>query len=270
MNPLSEDLNVMRQTLLFGGLETLRRNINHRMANLRLFEFGNCYSFREEERRQEESLSGYRESTHVALWLSGKWIEGTWAHPNEDTSFFQLKAVLLNIFARLGLSPAALKMETVENDVYASALRITHGGLGELGSLGVIQPSLAQRAGVSQTVYYAELDWTLLMRATRKHQVEYTEISKYPAVSRDLALLVDRGVSFYQIEALAYATERKLLKKVELFDVYEGRNLPEGKKSYAVNFLLQDEGRTLNDKQIDKTMQNLIRRFQTELGAQLR
>lgn len=270
MNPLSEDLNVMRQSLLFGGLESLKRNINYRNTNLRFFEFGNCYSFDASQHHDEQSLSGYSEMQYLGLWITGKCIESSWAHADEDANFYQLKAYVENILSRLGLSIAFLKMEEVQNDIFSQALQLVGSGKKVLATFGVVNPKLTARFEITAPVYFAELNWTYLMQATRKNRVLFHEISNFPAVSRDLALLVDTDVTFLQIETVAYSTEKKLLKKVELFDVYEGKNLPAGKKSYAVNFVLQDETRTLNDKQIDKVMQSLIRNLQNQLGATLR
>ena len=270
MNPLSEDLNVMRQTLLFGGLETLKRNINYRNPNLRMFEFGNCYAYDASKHDADNPLNAYSEEMHMGIWLTGKSVEGSWAHPDEESSYYQLKAYVENIFTRLGLNSGLVKTEDEADEVFRQALAMYNREGKPLCRMGVVNSLQTSKFGISSPVYFAELNWTNLMRATRKNHVTFREISKYPSVSRDLALLVDTGITFLQIEAVAYATERKLLKKVELFDVYEGRNLPAGKKSYAVNFILQDDTHTLNDKQIEKVMQNLIKNLQSKLGATLR
>ena len=270
MNPLTEDLSVMRQTLLYGGLESLKRNINHKNPNLRFFEFGNCYRFNEANRRDNVVLSPYSEDYHLGLFICGKRVEGSWAHPDEDSSIYELKANVENIFMRLGLNLAQFKMQQIHDDVFVEAMSITSRSGKELSRLGIVRPEQTAKAEVQIPVYFADLNWTLIMKETKKNALSFQEISNYPKVSRDLALLVDKSVTFLQIEEVAYSSERNLLKRVELFDVYEGKNLPEGKKSYAVNFVLQDENKTLTDKQIEKIMNNLIRNLEQRLGASLR
>ena len=272
MNPLSSDLNVMRGTLLYGGLESIAHNANRKNGNCRFFEFGNVY--RKTEGRAESSdwllANGYTEQYHMALWLTGKRVEGSWAHPDEQTSFAELDAHVDNILARIGVQPGMVVRKKSQNPIFSSGLTIENRGGKQLVELGVLTKKLQKQAGIDTTVYYAELNWTALMKVIRKQKVAYTEIAKYPAVSRDLALLIDQGVEFAQIEDIARQTERKFLKKVELFDVYEGDKLPAGKKSYAVNFILQDAEKTMGDKQIDAIMQKLITNLKQKLGAELR
>ena len=270
MNPLSADLGVMRQTLLFGGLESIRRNVNHRAANLRFFEFGNCYYFNASRYTAEEPATGYHQETHLALWLTGKRIQGSWIHPDEDASFYELKAYVQNIFARLGIPTDLLMTEKSDNDLFSNGLILKNRGGKVLAELGLVASRLLKVFDLTADVYYADIHWTTVMKAVKKNHVTFSEISKYPSVSRDLALLIDSGVEFSQIERVAYQTEKKLLKKVELFDVYEGKNLPADKKSYAVNFILQDEEKTLNDKQIEAIMNKLITNIKSKLGAELR
>lgn len=270
MNPLSEDLNVMRQTLLFGGLESLRFNINHKAPNLMMYEFGNTYSFNADNKKEDQILSPYSEGLHLGLWITGKRIEGSWAHANEEYSFYNLKAYVENIFNRLGISLGTLFFNECKQDIYTSALQINDKQGKIFATLGVLSPKVLKKADIKTQVYYADIDWNALMKKSRKNKVSFMEISKYPAVSRDLALLIDKEVTFLQIETVAYQTERKLLKKIELFDVYEGKNLPAGKKSYAVNFTLQDTEKTLTDKQIEKVMNALINNFKQRLQAELR
>ncbi len=270
MNPLSSDLNVMRQTLLFGGLESIAHNANRKNPDLRFFEFGNCYRFAPEKQDPENPMRAYTEEQYLGLWVTGKRVSGSWAHPDEESSFYELKAHVENIFCRIGLKPGMAVLKKSDNDVFAKAIAIENRGGKLLGEMGIVSTKQLKVAGIDNPVYYAELNWTALMKAVRKNKVHFEEISKYPAVSRDLALLIDKCVEFEQIEQIARQTERKLLKSVELFDVYEGKNLPEGKKSYAVNFILQDEQRTLNDKQIDAIMQKLIANLKKQLNAELR
>lgn len=270
MNPLSSDLSVMRQTLLFGGLESIEHNAKRKNGNLRFFEFGNVYHFAPERQNDENPMDAYLEQNHLALWLTGKRVEGSWAHADEDSSFYELMAYVENILSRIGLNPAATVRMKSDNDVFAAGLTIENRGGKKLIEMGILSKKVLKDADIDRPVYYAELNWTLLMKAVRKNEVLYSEISKYPAVSRDLALLVDEKVEFADIEQIARQTEKKLLKSVELFDVYEGKNLPEGKKSYAVNFILQDETKTLNDKQIEAIMSKLTTNLKNKLGAELR
>lgn len=270
MNPLSEDLNVMRQTLLFGGLESLKRNMNYQSPNLKMFEFGNCYTYTKEDHEEQNPLKAYREAYHLGLWITGKTVEGSWAHPDEDSNFFQLKGCVEDVLSRIGVNAAFLKMENEKDEVFSLAMVLKDHSEKTVCRMGILNPAQTGKMGISVPVYFAELNWTELMRDSKKNHVTFHDISKFPAVSRDLALLLDNKVSFLQIEEVAYGAERKLLKKVELFDVYEGKNLPVGKKSYAVNFVLQDEGKTLNEKQIEKAMQNIIHNLQTKLDASLR
>lgn len=273
MNPLSADLGVMRQTLLFGGLESIVRNANRKNPNLRFFEFGNCYHYRAEKSGEGEDvlpIKAYSEEMHLALWVTGKRVEGSWIHQNEDSSFYELNAYVQNILTRLGVPQGMLVCEKSDSSIFSSGLTLKNRGGKKFVDLGVVSHKLQKDFGIQNPVYYADLNWSALMKAIRKNKVEYTEISKYPAVSRDLALLIDKQVEFAQIEQIARQSERKLLKKVELFDVYEGKNLPEGKKSYAVNFILQDEQKTMGDKQIDAIMQKIIQNLKKQLNAELR
>ena len=270
MNPLSSDLGVMRQTLLFGGLESICRNVNHKMPNLRFFEFGNCYHFSPEKKNDEDPIKAYTEEMHLGLWLTGKRVEGSWAHADEQSSFYELKAYVMNIFTRLGVNPGIVVAEKSDNNVFGKALTLKARSGKVLCEMGTVSHKLLKKMDIDQDVFYADINWNNLMRAIKKNETLYHDISKFPSVSRDLALLIDKSVEFEQIEQIARQTEKKLLKSVELFDVYEGKNLPEGKKSYAVNFILQDETKTLNDKQIEAIMTKLINNLKQKLGAELR
>ncbi|MBW4768543.1 phenylalanine--tRNA ligase subunit beta [Hoylesella nanceiensis] len=270
LNPLSADLGVMRQTLLFGGLESIVRNANRKNSNLRFFEFGNCYHYDESKKEADKLIKAYTQDQHLGLWITGKRVENSWAHPNEDASFYELKAYVENILVRLGLSSQAVTLAKGENNIFEDSISIVTKAGKIIAELGVVAYKLTKNMGITNEVFFADIYWDNLLKAVKKHVVEYKEISKYPAVSRDLALLVDKTVEFEQIKEIAYSTEKKLLKAVELFDVYEGKNLPEGKKSYAVNFILQDEQKTLNDKQIDSIMKKLIDNLTKRLNAELR
>ena len=270
LNPLSADLGVMRQTLLFGGLESIVRNANRKNSNLRFFEFGNCYHYDESKKEADKLIKAYTQDQHLGLWVTGKRVENSWAHPNEDASFYELKAYVENILVRLGLSLQAVTLVKGENNIFEDSISIVTKAGKIIAELGIVAYKLTKNIGITNEVFFADIYWDNLLKAVKKHVVEYKEISKYPAVSRDLALLVDKTVEFEQIKEIAYSTEKKLLKAVELFDVYEGKNLPEGKKSYAVNFILQDEQKTLNDKQIDSIMKKLIDNLTKRLNAELR
>jgi len=270
MNPLSTDLNVMRQTLLFGGLESVQHNVNRKRGNLRFFEFGNVYTFDPEKENLDDPMQAYKEQYHCGLWITGKRVEGSWAHANEESSFYELSAYVENILRRIGVKPGVIVRKKSESDIFSAGLTIENRGGKKLIEMGIIAKKLQKQFGLDAPVFYAELNWTALMKVIKKNEVLYTEVPKFPAVSRDLALLVDNSVEFAQIEQIARQTEKKLLKKVELFDVYEGDKLPAGKKSYAVNFILQDEEKTMGDKQIEAIMQKLIAQLTSKLGAQLR
>lgn len=270
MNPLSSDLGVMRQSLLFGGLESICRNVNHKMPNLRFFEFGNCYHFSPEKKNDEDPIKDYTEEMHLGMWITGKRVEGSWTHPDEQSSFYELKGYVLNIVKRLGVNPGVMVCEHSDNNVFGKALVLKTRAGKVLCEMGTVCHKILKKMDISQDVFYADLNWDNLMRAIKKNETLYHDISKFPSVSRDLALLIDKSVQFEQIEQIARQTEKKLLKSVELFDVYEGKNLPTGKKSYAVNFILQDESKTLTDKQIDAIMTKLINNLKQKLGAELR
>lgn len=270
MNPLSSDLNVMRQTMLFGGLESIAYNVNRRNPNLKFFERGNVYTFSPDKQNADNPMAAYKEENMIALWVTGKRVAGSWAHADEQSTFFELKAYVMNILSRIGVPFGMLMFKDSTGDIFSKATVIENRGGKKLVEMGLVSKAILKSAGIDQEVYYAELNWTALMKTIKKQKVEYREISKYPAVSRDLALLIDKNVEFVTIESVAYRSEKKLLRKVELFDVYEGKNLPEGKKSYAVNFILQDEQKTLNDKQIDSIMNKIIANLKKEIGAELR
>ena len=271
MNPLSNDLGVLRGTLLFGGLEVIAHNANRKMANLRLFEVGNCYHLdASKESTPERPLAPYSEDSHLGLWVCGNRVEGSWAHPAEETSVYELKAYVMNILQRIGLPLGGLVIGNGSSDLFGKSLQIADRNGKVFVELGLVRRALTARLGIEMPVYFADLNWTALMKKVRNASVSFREISKFPAVSRDLALLVDKSVEFAAIERVAYACEKKLLRSVVLFDVYEGKNLEAGKKSYAVNFILQDETKTMSDKQTDAIMQKIITQLEKQIGAKLR
>ena len=270
MNPLSADLNCMRQTLLFGGLESVEHNAKRKNGNIRFFEFGNCYDYNIDHKKEGETLAEFSEDYRLGLWVSGSRVDNNWAHPNEKSSVYELKAYVENILVRLGVNLQKVIFGNLANDIYSAGLSITTSSGRQLGTMGIVSPKICKELDIETDVYYAELSWTLLMKEIKKSKVTFSEISKFPAVKRDLALVLEKNVQFAEIEKIATDSERKLLKDVALFDVYEGKNLPAGKKSYAVSFYLQDEGKTLNDKQIDAIMKKIQTNLEQKLGAQLR
>ncbi len=271
MNPLSADLNVMRQTLLFGGLESVAYNVNRKNQDLKFYEFGNCYYFNAEKKEEGKPLAAYSEDMHLGLWLTGNKTAQSWVRADEKTSVFELKGYVLNILRRLGVNLQKLVVETeTTNDLFAEALVIKNKQGKQLAIMGSVAKKQLKALDIDVPVFFADLNWNNLLLENSRNKVSFREISKFPEVKRDLALLIDKNISFAEIEKLAYATEKNLLRKVQLFDVYEGKNLEAGKKSYAVSFTLQDDAKTLNDKQIDGIMQKLIKQFEEKLGAKLR
>ncbi len=266
-NPLSNDLNVMRQTLLFGGLESIIYNRNRRNQDLKLYEFGNCYYLNGSE--SEEPLEKYDEEKHLALFITGNKTEENWIIKEEPTSFFTLKTHVENILDRLGFDLNQITSEEYSSDILTEGLKLEFNQK-ELVHFGILNKKLLKSFDIDTNVYFAEFAWDNVIKLSAKNNIRYTEVSKYPEVRRDLALLLDKPVKFSNIKELAYKTERKLLKKVSLFDVFEGEKLEANKKSYAVSFILQDENKTLTDKQIDKIINNFIRVFEKELNAQIR
>ena len=268
-NPLSADLNGMRQTLLFGGLEAITYNANRKNGDLRLYEFGNCY-FCKGIDLPDNPLKNYREEEHLALFITGKKEQESWTLPRNESNFFQMKAYVENLLLKLGLSAENLKQEDVCNDLIAEGLSYNAPNGRKLVEFGVIHQKMQKEFDLENPVYYADFLIDQLILEQKNNQVRFCDLPKYPEVRRDLALLLDKDIRFAQIRETAGKIERKLLRKVDLFDVYEGKGIPEGKKSYAVNFILRDDEKTLNEKQIDRIMQKLISSFEKELGAQLR
>ena len=270
LNPLSNDLGVMRQTLLYGGLESIAYNRNRQHSDLRFYEFGNVYHLDADKKRDDQNLAQFTESHHAALWITGRRNHKNWSANAEQSTVFELKGYVLNILSRIGINERQVRFEPVQNNTYSSGMHITlHNGTW-LGSFGVVTAQLRKKFDIESEVYFAELQWDLLMNESARSNVRFKELSKFPTVSRDFALLIDQSVTFAQIEQIARKADRKLLKDVVLFDVYEGDNLPEGKKSYAVNFILGDDTKTLKDKQIDAVMNKIRHNLEKQLGATLR
>lgn len=271
VNPLSNDLCVMRQTLLFGGLESLGHNINRKMADLAMYEFGNVYYCNPEaENTADNILAPYREASRLAIWLTGALRPGNWARPEQPATVYDMKAVVANIFARLGINSAEIKLTPTADEIYSAGLDIATRSGKKLGTLGIITKKLAASLDIKQEVIYCELDWHTLVSLSLRKKVSYSALAKTMPVKRDLALLLDKNISLEQVEATVRESERRLLRDITLFDVYEGKNLPEGKKSYAIAITLQDDEKTLQDKQIEAVMSKIIGNLTKKLGAELR
>ena len=269
LNPLSQDLNVMRQTLLFNALEAVELNVNRRNGNLKMYEVGNCYTFVAEKASEENTLAKYVENNHIGITVTGLKTQLTWNSKEETASFFTLRAIVERLLKRFGVDIYALQSESLECDLYADAIVFKHGP-NEVVRMGVVSPIIRKKFDIKQDVYFAEVDFDQLVKMTKKAKVQFKELSKFPEVKRDLALLVNKNVTFSQLRSIAFATEKKLLKSVSLFDVYEGDKLPEGKKSYALSFILEDKNQTLTDKQIERTMANLQAQLEQKCGAEVR
>lgn len=270
LNPLSSDLNVMRQTLLFGGLENIARNINRKNADLKFYEFGNCYYYHAENKKEGETLSAYNEDFHLGLWLTGNKKAQSWTSTEEKTSVFELKAYIENIFKRLGINLRKLVMGEYTDDLLNEGLSVYNRAGNKLAVFGIVHNKILKMMDIEEQVLFADLNWNTILAEIVNHNVRYTELSKFPEVKRDLALLLDKTVTFGEIEKIAFESERKYLKSINLFDVYEGKNLESGKKSYAVSFILQDDTKTLTDAQIEPIMKKLQTNFENKLGAKLR
>ena len=276
MNPLSQDLGVMRQTLLFGGLESIARNANRKNNDLKFYEFGNCYHYNGElkiknyELIQNDPLKAYSEEPHLGLWLTGNKAAQSWVRKEEKTTFYLLRAYVNNILARLGVDLSKTTVERLENELFSDGLVIKAANGKALGYIGIVSRKQLKAFDIDQEVYYADLDWNALLKQNKQYKAVITDLPKYPEVKRDFALLVDKNIEFADLARAAFATEKKLLKNVYLFDVYEGKNLEAGKKSYALSFILQDAENTLKDTQIENIMNRLKATFEQKFNATLR
>jgi phenylalanyl-tRNA synthetase beta chain len=268
MNPLSSDLNVMRQTLLFNALEAAALNINHKRSDLKLYEFGNCY-FYDNAKKEEGGLAPYSETYTLGILVSGQTNEASWNIKTAQSDFYTLKVYAEKLLARFGVNINNAQIDPLESDLYREAVRFTFNNK-KLFDIGIVAKKIRNIFDIKQEVYFLEMDFDRLIKLAPNVKIGAKELSKYPEVRRDLALLVDKSVTFRQLRDLAFKTERKLLKKVGLFDVYEGDKLPEGKKSYALNFVLEDTTKTMTDTIIEKVMSSLIAQFEAQLGAKIR
>ncbi len=266
-NPLSRDLNVMRQSLLFGGLEAINYNLNRKNDNLKFFEFGQVYNIK--NKQAEEVTKKYNESSQLSLFITGNQNDESWYTDKKDADYIFLKAFTVNLLKRIGLKLNTINFEKSTKKYFIEGLDYFNDS-GQILEMGEISSSVLKSFDIDQSVFYATINWDLLFKAIQKQNISYSPIPKFPEVRRDLALLLDTTVAYAEVEKLAYQTEKKLLKAINLFDVYEGKNIEAGKKSYAVSFMLQDEEKTLTDKVIDKTMKKLMLTFERELNAVIR
>lgn len=271
LNPLSSDLSVMRQTLLYGGLESIARNVNRREDSLMFVESGNVYFLNPEaESTAEKPLAPYSQKAKLALWITGEVAPGNWVRPAAQSTFYDLKAYVEDIFDTLGITMQELKWEVASHPLMAACMTVATRNGKHLATLGILSKSVLHAMEIKQPVCYAELDWEALTNMALKRNVTAANIAKTHPVKRDLALLVDKTVTMGQIEAVVRESEKRLLHDVSLFDVYEGKNLPEGKKSYAISLTLQDSENTLQDKQIEAVMNKVTTNLAKRLGASLR
>jgi len=271
MNPLSADLNCMRQSLIFGGLESIVRNANRKNSDLKFYEFGNCYYFdKTKESTKEAPLAPYSEDYHLGIWISGNKTAQSWVMKQEKSSFYQLRAYVNNVLSRLGIDLKKVIVGEYSDNLLSEGLTINTPTGQRLVVMGVVSDQYLKKFDIDNDVFFADINWNNVLSAIKKFKVFATDISKFPEVLRDLALLIDKSIAFDEIVQIATETERKLLKDVYLFDVYEGKNLEAGKKSYAVTFILQDENKTLNDVQIDGIMKKMIKNYEDKLGAKIR
>ncbi len=260
LNPLSSDLDTMRQTLLYSGLEAVVYNQNRRQADLKLYEFGKIYFLKDGD-------SGYQEHQRLSVFLTGKKQSAQWNHPATAVNFYQIKAAVDGLIKKLNIPNLQIKESS--NPALAYGLAYVKGEK-VLAEFGLVAASVLKKMDINSEVFYAELDWDLIIKSIRNNKITYLEVSKYPAVKRDLSMLIDRSVNFETLKNISLKTEKALLKEVNVFDVYQGDKLPADKKSYALSFVLQDEEKTLNDKQIDAIMQKLILNLEKEAGAVIR
>ncbi len=272
LNPLSRDLCYMRQTMLFGGLESLAHNINRRSEDLAMYEFGNVYSTDGSAPAADAPLRPYTEGARLGMWLTGRVRAASWIEPAREATFYDLRAAVETVLTRIGLSKAEVVFKTASPapDIYSAALRIETRSGKLLGTLGIVSPAMMRLTDLRREVYYAELDWDTLAAMARSRKTVFAPLPKTQEVRRDLSLLIDTDVTMARIEEVVRRSDRKLLRDVSLFDVYEGKGLPEGKKSYAIAITLRDDDKTLQDKAVDAVMTKVIANLRRELGAELR
>ena len=264
LNPLSSDLDVLRQTLLFSGLEAIAYNQNRKRSDVKFYEFGKSYH---QTIKQETGEKFYTEKNHLAIFLVGKKENESWNSTTEAISFFSLKAAVNMVLNHVGIDK--IKEHFISNEIISTGLsyEVKQKSIVEFG---IVSKSIAKKMDIKSEVFYADFDWDAIVKLAGSNSITFSELPKFPEVRRDLALLLSNEITYSQVQELAYQTEKKLLKDVNLFDVYEGEKLEAGKKSYAISFLLQDENSTLNEKQIQKIMEKLMTNYKEKLGAVIR
>ena len=268
LNPLSKDLNILRPTLLYGGLETVSYNLNRKSPNLKLFEFGSVYS-RNDKFEKADGIKNYLEEDHLMILATGKASVKQWNSPDENVNFYFVSGLVNSVFTKLGIEKSKLSLKESESDSYAYSLQyMINDEL--LAEIGLISTNLLKKFDIGQDVFYADINWTKLIKYSLFEDIMYRQVPKFPAVKRDLSLVLDSNIRFTDLKDAAFKTERKLLNNVDIFDIYEGSNIEEGKKSYALSFILQDESKTLTDKVIDSTMNKILRAYEQQFNAQLR
>jgi phenylalanyl-tRNA synthetase beta chain len=268
LNPLSSDLNCMRQSLIFGGLESIVHNINHQNANLKFYEFGNCYYF-DKEVDLKNHLDQYSENFNLGIFLTGLSENKNWITRAEPVTFFHIKTFINNSISKTGVDLSNIEIKPIEHELLESGLIYINNNL-KLAEFGSVKKEILKEFDIKQEVFAGEINWTLVLELCKTHKISFKELPRFPEVHRDLSMMLDTKVTFEQLELVARRTERKLIRHIELFDVYQGDKIEKGMKSYAVSFTLQDQEKTLTDSQIDKVMNNLMKAFEKELGAQIR
>lgn len=268
INPLSSDLNCMRQTLIFGGLESVAYNINRKNQNLKFYEFGNCYFFNKQENAQNK-LDQYSENFRIAVFLTGLTEQPNWNTPQTPCTFFHLKSIIHNLLQKAGVNVTKAEVKPVEHELLANGLTYWFGKH-KLAEFGNVKKNILKEFDIKQEVFAGEINWNLVLQLIKNRAITYRELPKFPEVRRDLSMILDESVTYEQLMKLAEKTERKLLKNINLFDVYQGDKIEKGKKSYALSFTLQDEEKTLTDSQIDKVMENLMKAFEKDMNAKIR
>lgn len=269
LNPLSKELDVMRQTLLFSGLESIGYNINHRLPDLRFYEMGNTYKLNHEHLESLDVTKRFIENKRLAVFVTGRLEPESWNTSQRKTDYYALKSYVLSLMRKLGISTDTIITTVADPLIFASGESYTYNGK-TLMSIGELSSTILKDFDIRQQVFYADMDWDMMVSLTVGGTILYKDVPKFPEVRRDLALVIEKNVRFADIEKLAFANGRQLLRKVNLFDVYEGEKIGKDKKSYAVSFILQDEQKTLTDKEIDKFMNRLIEAFEHELNAVIR
>ncbi|MBN2237062.1 MAG: phenylalanine--tRNA ligase subunit beta, partial [Bacteroidales bacterium] len=267
LNPLSSDLNVLRQSLLYGNLESVLYNINRKSSDLKLYEFGKTYQFTNKEAEKVEKR--YSEDKHLSLVLTGRKTPESWQKSGTNVDFYDLKLAVQHLLKKLQFNLFTLKVDTELKSYFMEGLRYSLNNK-PLVEFGELNPKLLKSMDIKQPVFYADFNWSAILKIVKQLDVQYKEVPKFPIVRRDLALVLDKTVKFETIEQLAFKNENRLLKAVNLFDIYEGKELGEGKKSYSISFFLQNTEKTLEDKQIDKMMKRFIQVYEQELGAIIR